>query len=322
MSDLQLAIPQMRYDIMLPLLEGRVSIDGVELRPQRLSSMISGQDSKLRDGDFGLYDLNMGFLLPAIQAGWEVIALPVFSKRKPVYEYVFCRADAGIESPKDLEGKRIACTRYTSAIAIWLRGLLQHQHGVDLSKLRCIVAGNEVFPVEYPKPMVELAADPKKRPTQSLLEGEVHAIMMDITEAKLFEPLENDPNITRLFPDYEDEDYRLYKETGIYTPVHMMVMSRKLDREHPDLARKLYAAFEESKEMATNDILGHVRGFSVTHLRKRKLEEMERWGDPWKYGIAANKTTIDAFVQYNHEQGMIRSPLPYEAIFAASTLDT
>ena len=43
----------------------------------------------------------------------------------------------------------------------------------------------------------------------------------------------------------------LYNDTGIYTPVHMIVMSRKLDRERPELAAKFYAAFEKAKASPT-----------------------------------------------------------------------
>jgi hypothetical protein len=46
------------------------------------------------------------------------------------------------------------------------------------------------------------------------------------------------------------------------------------------------------------------------------------WGDPWKYGIRANKSTLEAFIRYNVEQGMIRRAPSYADIFAAGTLDT
>ena len=51
-------------------------------------------------------------------------------------------------------------------------------------------------------------------------------------------------------------------------------------------------------------------------------EQIAAWGDPWKYGLKANRSTIDAFVKYNVEQGMVRSQLCYADIFAAGTLDT
>jgi hypothetical protein len=49
---------------------------------------------------------------------------------------------------------------------------------------------------------------------------------------------------------------------------------------------------------------------------------MATWGDPWKYGLKANQTTIDAFIKYNVEQGMIRNAPSLKDIFAAGTLDT
>ena len=53
-----------------------------------------------------------------------------------------------------------------------------------------------------------------------------------------------------------------------------------------------------------------------------KEEQVEEWGDPWVHGITANKNVIDTYIQYNVEQGHLKSPLSYEQLFAASTLDT
>src|SRR4026208_2012960 len=95
---LDIEFPVMRYDITLPLLEGRVPIEGVKLRPTKSTSMINKEEPKLRDGDFGLMDLNIGYFLPAVEAGWQIVGLPIFSKRKPVYQLSFCHAHAGIRA--------------------------------------------------------------------------------------------------------------------------------------------------------------------------------------------------------------------------------
>src|SRR5713101_8077970 len=138
---LDLPFPIMRYDITMPLLEGRVEIEGFRLQPTRITSMVFKDEPALRTGDFGLCDLNLGYLLPAIEAGWELVALPVVSKRKPAYQFIFCRTDAGIASPKDLEGKRIGSRTYRTALTVWARGLLQHRHGVDLARLHWFIWG-------------------------------------------------------------------------------------------------------------------------------------------------------------------------------------
>jgi 4,5-dihydroxyphthalate decarboxylase len=318
---LDIEFPVMRYDITLPLLEGRVPIEGVKLRPIKSTSMINKEEPKLREGDFGLMDLNIGYFLPAIEAGWQIVGLPIFSKRKPVYQLIFCHADSEIHAPKDLAGKRIGSRTYRTALTVWARGLLNEHYGVDFAAVHWMLQGKEVFPVHDPKLHIEYV-DESKNMSQRLIAGELDAIITDISDTKMFAGLENNPRITRLFPNYSDEDQRLYRETGIYTPVHMMVMSRKLDRNHPELAGKFYAAFEQAKQLAYDDILSDRGGFSVVYLRERMKEQIASWGDPWKYGIKANRATIDTFIRYNVAQGMIRSAPSYGQIFAAGTLDT
>lgn len=318
---LEIEFPVMRYDITLPLLEGRVAVDGVKLKPVKSSSMINKPEPKLQAGDFGLMDLNIGYLLPAIEAGWEIIGLPVFSKRKPVYQLIFCHADAAIRAPQDLAGKRIGSRTYRTALTVWARGLLRERYGVDFSSVRWILQAKEVFPVHDTKPNIDYVDDSKNM-SQRLIAGELDAIITDISDTAMFESLENNPRVTRLFTDYIEEDRKLYRDTGIFTPVHMIVMSRRLDRERPDLAGKFYAAFEKAKAIAHDDTLSDRGGFSVVYLRERMKEQMKNWGDPWKYGVQANRSAIDTFIRYNVEQGMIRRAPSYKDIFAASTLDT
>lgn len=319
---LEIEFPIMRYDHTMPLLEGRVEIEGVKLKPVRTNSMVFNDVPELREGRFGMWDLNTGYLLPAIEAGWEIVALPVFSKRKPVYTYLFCRTDRGIDQPKELEGKRIGTGSYPTSITIWLQGLLQHRHHVDTSKF-CWVTANSRRVFQLHKPVnIEPAKDPKKSPWNQLLDAEVDAIITDISDGKAFETLQQSPKVKRLFPNYTDEDRKLYRETGIYTPMHQIVMSKKLDREHPELAGKLYQAFEQAKQLAYQDILNDRGGFSVVYLRERLVEQMRDWGDPWKYGIKIDREVIDTFIRYNYEQGMTRSELSYQDIFAAATLQT
>ena len=38
-------------------------------------------------------------------------------------------------------------------------------------------------------------------------------------------------------------------------------------------------------------------------------------GDPWPYGVEANRPTLEALVQYMAEQHLIERPLPIEDLF-------
>jgi hypothetical protein len=54
--------------------------------------------------------------------------------------------------------------------------------------------------------------------------------------------------------------------------VHLIVMSKKLNRQFPDLAGKLFSGFEQAKTLAYEEILSHRGGFSVVYLRERLKE--------------------------------------------------
>jgi len=320
--ELEIPVTWMRYDVTMPLIDGRVTVDGVKLVPSRSApnGTIIGPDNPIPRGDFGLVDMNMGNWLPGLEAGWEIAPLPVFPKRKHIYTYLFCRADAGIEVPKDLEGKRVLSTMGGSAVAIWLKALLAQRHGVDLARVTW-VTGREQWPQHCPDWTVEQLPG-RKSVVDALLDGDADATMLDVSDRQLWQTLETHPKIKRLFPDYLGEARRYFEETGIYTPVHMMVLSRKLDRDYPELAGKLCAAFEQAKRIAMDDVLDDRAGFSLIDLRERTLAQTEAWGDIFPHGIAPNKAAIDAFAAHCREHGIIERIPPYAEMFAASTLHT
>jgi 4,5-dihydroxyphthalate decarboxylase len=316
---MDLRFPNMRYDHTMPLIDGKVEIPGVTLRPEPTPAMIFDDVPSLRTGDFGLCDLNTGYWPQAIEEGWELIGLPLFIKRKPVYQYLF--VSNGIESAHDLEGKKIATNSYPTGITILLQGLLQHRHGVDTKSITWVTnATSKVFPLHGGGPAIEVASE-RKDPWDRLLEGEVDGIISDISDGGAWDKLEGSPNVKRLF-DYVAEDRKLYQETGMYTPMHLIVMSKKLDRDNPGLARKIYDAFEEAKAVAYRDIMNDRAGFSVVYLRERLVEQQREWGDPWKYGVNANRDLVETFSRWNAEQGITSRELAIDELFAAGTLDT
>jgi 4,5-dihydroxyphthalate decarboxylase len=321
-TELEIPITWMRYDVTMPLIDGRVTVDGVRLVPSRSApnGTIIGPDNPIPRGDFGLVDMNMGNWLTGIEAGWEIAPLPVFPKRKHVYTYLFCRADAGIEQPKDLEGKRVLSTIGGSAVAIWLKALLAQRHGVDLARVTW-VTGREQWPQHRPDWTVEQLPG-RKSVVDALLDGDADATMLDVSDRQLWQSLETHPKIKRLFPDYLGETRRYFEESGIYTPVHMMVLSKKIDRDYPELAGKLCAAFEQAKRVALDDVLDDRAGFSLIDLRERTLAQEKAWSDVFAHGLAANKAAIDTFAAHCHEHGVIDRIHPYDEIFASSTLNT
>jgi 4,5-dihydroxyphthalate decarboxylase len=316
--------PNFRYDIIQPLVQGRITVEGATIKsagPTASAGMFT--DQRFKDGDFGLLDANWGDLLPAIDSGWDMVLLPVFIKRKPVYNYLWVRADRGIETPRNLEGKTLASVGYTSAISTYTRGFLHHHWGVDLHKFSWLLASPGPFPVHDEAVRISYADGARKSTTARLLDGEVDASTGDITDAKAWHALEGSDVVKRMFPDYEAQNQKLLREHNILTPVHVIAMSGKLYREHPDLARRIYEAFEASREQAYDDALSDGTGYSLT-LGNRELlrDQVKAYGDVWKHGLSANRDTVETFLDYNHEQGVTRRRMALEEVFAAGTLDT
>jgi 4,5-dihydroxyphthalate decarboxylase len=260
-------------------------------------------------------------LLPAIEAGWRLKALPVFSKRKGALQFIFCRKEAGISSPRDLEGKRVGTRQYRTALTLWARGLLEEHYGVARTAIHWLAQVPEVFP-NYDR-----ASDIQYIPTDPgivdlFLEGEIDALVTDVSDAALLARLEGDPGIHRLFPDYQSEDARLFEKAGYFTPVHVIVMSADLSEAEPPLGRRLYDAFLEAKSVARNDALSDRAGFAIAYHREAVQTEEAKFGDLFPYGITANQGAIDALVRYAVADGAITAPLDLERIFTAETLDT
>jgi 4,5-dihydroxyphthalate decarboxylase len=317
------SVPHYRFDHAQPLIQGRARIDGVKLLFDDVAQNAGlYENQRFQDGTFQLLDCNWGDTVPAIAAGWDFKLIPVFIKRKPVWNYLWVRSDRGIDTPRDLEGRTIGTVGYGSAISTYTRGFLEHFYDVDISKLHWLSSGPSRFPL-HKEISVEYATGPRKSPVERLIDGEVDACTGDITDVKAWAALDAAPGVKLLFPDYMELNERLFVERQICTPVHMLAIGGKISREHPDLARRVYEGFERSRLIALDDALGDGTGYSmIVHMREQFREQVRTWGDVWRHGLAANTANVDTFLDYNSEQGLTKTRLSYEDVFALGTLDT
>ncbi|MFN0071816.1 MAG: hypothetical protein ACKVVP_10055 [Chloroflexota bacterium] len=318
------SLPNFRYDVILPLIHGRVNIEGVTLNPSAPMEAAGYYDkAKFKDGEFGLIDTNIGDIVPAIDSGWKITCLPVFIKRKPVFNYLWVRTDRGINSPKDLEGKLFASVGYGSTITIYTRGFLQHHHGVDITKLRWLLNGAHKFELHGQQPEITIATGPAKAPWQRLLDGEVDAVTGDITDSKAWSLLESSSSVRRMFTNYREMNEELIRKYHIFTPVHAIAMSSTLDQANQGLSRKLYDAFAESKDLAYDDHLSDKASSSmILYSRETMRDQAASYGDIYAYGVNANRDAMETYFQYTQEQGITKSLMTMERFFAKDTLNT
>ena len=78
------------------------------------------------------------FISRLARGGCPFVALPVFPSRVFRHGYIYVNRKSDIRKPQDLAGKRVGVPLYTMTAAVWIRGHLVHQYGVDLSTIRWV----------------------------------------------------------------------------------------------------------------------------------------------------------------------------------------
>ena len=110
--------------------------------------------------------------------------------------------------------------------AIFIRGLLQHDHGVDLSGVTWVEGGmNDTKPHGAPSsiPFVRPVAIELTAPTMSLNDRLEAGDIAAIIGSGMPKSIRTNPNVARLFPDYRAREIDYYRRTRIFPIMHLVV---------------------------------------------------------------------------------------------------
>ena len=259
----------------------------------------------------------------------DLAAIPVFPSRTFRHSFIAINTDKiRPDHPKDLEGKRVGVQLYTMTAAVWIRGVLS-QHGVDLSKITWVQGAMEKGG-PHGKPSAKPLLKPVKienNTTDKSLSDLLAAGEIDATIGADPPPcLGRAANVSRLFPNFREEEKRYYQSTSIFPIMHLIVIQRSLLDQYPFIATSLYNALDDSKEHARKQMrfLGALRymlPWLPEHINEiddvfgKEQDGKKTQGDPWVYGLEENRPTLEALVKFLHEQGMIDRIIPLEELF-------
>ena len=321
MSRLALTFAACRYDRLEAIREGNVTIDGVDLTCLTLKSGRQVFDRMVGGQEFDIAELSASEFISLTGAGnCPFVALPVFPSRVFRHGYIFINTRAGIRTPKDLEGKRIGVPLYTQTAAIWARGHLAHQFGIDLSSIRWVQGAVEhtgTHGKPHAPPLLRPVAIEQNTSGASLAEllarGEIEALI----GSRKPEGFGRHPDIARLFPEYRARERELYEIAKIFPIMHLITIRRELHERHRWLATSCYEAFVESKRRALARLRYAGSLAVMLPWLQSEIEEIDQvfGGDAWPYGLEPNRPTLEALVQYMVEQHFIAKPIPIENLF-------
>jgi 4,5-dihydroxyphthalate decarboxylase len=310
------------YDRMLRLYTGEVKPEGIDLTFTALDEPRDIFDRMAGKNEFDMAEMSSSEYISRFDAKQcPFVALPVFASRVFRHGFIFVNRNAGIRTPKDLAGKRIGVPLYTMSAAVWIRGLLKDEYGVDLSNVTWVEgalksSGAHGNPSAMPllKP-VKIETNTSGKPMNKMLaDGDVDAVIASRTP----ESLGSNPDVVRLIPNFREVEKDYYRRTHIFPIMHLIVIRRDVFDAHPFVAQSMYDAFCVSKKHAFDLMreLGALR-YMLPWLTDDVDEIRDVFGgDPWPYGIEANRPTIGALVSYLADQNLISKPMPIEKLFA------
>ena len=310
MPNLKLTLACGRYDRTQPLIDGRVTPEGVDLTFLPLNP---GETfyRMLNYGDFDVSEMSLSsFTILRSEDDTRFVAIPVFPSRVFRHNAVYLRADSKIETPEELKGKRIGVGDYQMTAAVWVRGFLMHEHGVQPKDVTW-VAGKPVRAIKPPEG-VRIEPMPADTTLESMLErGEIDALATVVIPDGLGKTMR------RLFPDFRAVETAYFRKTGIFPIMHTFVLKRELYEQNPWLAVSIYRAFCKARDLAyriTYDT------DALTVSLPWVIDEVEQthkiFGRQiWDYSVEGSRPTLEALMSYLDEQQLTRRKISVDELF-------
>lgn len=309
------------YDRTEALRTGEVPIEGIDLNYLSIEAPREIFDRMVGGLEFDVSELSCSEFISMTAAGkYPFVALPVFPSRTFRHGFIYINKNSGVSAPKDLEGKRIGVPLYTQTAAIWIRGHLMHRYGVNLDSLRWVQGAVEKTGTHgkphalAPLKPVNIEQNKSGHSLGELLvKGEIDALI----GSRQPDELGRSANIARLFPDYRSVEREFYIQTKIFPVMHLVAIRRDVYEKNRWIANSLYKAFLDAKKYALVRMRFSGSQCYMLPWQRADVDEIDEifGGDPWPYGVEANRPTLAALVQYMAEQNFIAQPMPIEELF-------
>lgn len=305
-------------DLNRGLIDGTVRIQGSNVRcltfpsPERHWRMFKHAEFDIAEASFG------AFLSVRTRRPGEFVAIPAFPHRRFRHSYIFVADQSALQSPQELNGKRVGLRTWTNTAGVWTRGILQDEYGVDLTSVQWVIqdsdtAGMENLPKNYNiesvgsgKSIVDLAS-----------RGELDAIIYP----ELPETVGLQGGLRRLFRDARAEEVAYFTKTGIFPIMHIVALRSEIVDQNPWLPYETLRAFRKSKDDALRSVQDP-RSTCLAWARDTYEHQVEIMGrDPWAYDLEGSRHSIETLIRYAVEQGILEALLAPEDLFYPTTMD-
>ncbi|MET7422167.1 PhnD/SsuA/transferrin family substrate-binding protein [Dactylosporangium sp. NPDC005555] len=344
MSKLKISLGYARNAWTAPILDGEVTVEGVELIP----SVVPPNDlfhRQLRYGEFDASEFSISQLIAMHSRGntaW--LGIPAFPSRGYFHTRIYVNRDAGIDGLADLRGKRVGLPEYQQTAALWTRGVLEHDYGIKptdihwvmgrpLSRSHGVHAG-----FTPPAGLSFQHLDEGENIAEFLVQGKIDAIIAysggrsrsglglgqepprRVAARSEIDPtwydLDEHPATRPLFADHAAAGYEYFQRHGVIHINHVLVLRSEIAEQYPWVARNLYDAFAEARALGIQRMeraLEPSRALGAVDIgRYRKGTEAMR------YGVLANAELLETATSWSFDQGLSVAKVDPRSLFAES----
>ena len=309
MTDLVLNTAIADYGHTIPLKDGSVGSPMFQMANNEISPVPMIFRRMVRSLEFDVAEMALATYLCSKAHGKRFTALPVFLTRDFYHGMVSYNVNSGIESPTDLEGKRVGVRSYTFTPGVWTRGILSSVYGVDLSAVTWALSGDEHV-AEYEAPSNVVSSDSDDL-GQMLLSGEI--------DAAIGAPPVDSADIRPLFSDAAELDAKWHGETGVYPISHLLVVKDELMESVGGIVSELFGVFCEARDDYARRLQsGDTSAPGTAQLLR--MAEIVGNDAALSYDFEGARKTLETFIGFNVEQGVIPSAVEPEDLFPSETI--
>jgi 4,5-dihydroxyphthalate decarboxylase len=277
------------YPVTLAMKDGRVSSSVVSLDFCGPKTAHDGFKAMLRENAFDVGELAIVTYLQAKAYGKPWVLLPTPISGRFQHHCIGFNIEHGELKPKDIEGKKVGVRTYAQTTGLWVRGILQHEYGVDLDKVTWLTI-DESHLREYREPPNVGRIPEGRQIPDMMLKGELAAAILGVDMPK-------DPRVRTLVPDAHTAAKKWYQREGVIPINHMFVVHQDLARKRPDVVKELFRMIVESRAAAPAE-----EAATIPPL-----------------GWEANRKGLQMAIDWSYEQKIIPRRLQVEELIDEST---
>jgi len=284
---LSLRIALGKHAHVAPLKDGRVTSSRLTFEFRDFDPLPNAFRAMVRGADLDISEMAVVTHLLAHRFGKPVTGLPIPLWSRLPHVNLVCREDSAIAGPEDLEGTRSGVRAYAQTSGVWVRGILQHDYGVDLGAIRWLTM-EDAHLADYEDPSNCSRNAGGKGLRQLLIDGELAAIMGE----RIVDPA----GIRPVIADAEDAAHAWIARNGHGAINHILSVRTDLLEAHPWLAAELGRMFEDARRIAIDD------GAEA----------------PPEYGMEANHASLQMCLDFSAEQQVTPRRYRVEEMFVST----